>query len=96
MIREGEGEIRGREAIQAAVAALDNPAVSLTWEPTRAEISAGGDLGWTTGTYVSRATAPDGSETESTGWYVSIWRLQGDGSWKVVMDLGNPRERPEG
>ena len=96
MIREGVGEIRGREAVQAAVAALDNPGVSLTWEPSRAEISGSGDLGWTTGTYVSRATAPDGTEVEGTGWYVSIWRLQSDGSWKVVMDLGHPRERPEG
>jgi hypothetical protein len=74
----------------AQMAGLDDPSVSLSWEPLRADIAASGDLGWTTGTYVSEGTAPDGSVSRSEGRYVSIWRLQGDGSWKVVMDLGNP------
>lgn len=94
LMREGVGEIRGRDAIRAAVAALDDPNVSLVWDPDRADIAASGDLGWTTGEFVSTFTAPDGSVTEGRGRYVSIWRLQADGSWKVVMDLGNPTEGP--
>lgn len=90
MIREGVGEIRGRDAILEAVASLDRPDVSLRWTPARADIAAGGDLGWTTGSYVFRATGPEGDPVEGRGRYVSIWRRQEDGSWKVVMDLGNP------
>lgn len=90
MVREGVGEIRGRSEVQAAMAALDNPAVSISWEPARAQISASGDLGWTTGASVVEAPGPDGEIVRSEGIYVSIWHRQPDGSWKVVMDLGNP------
>ena len=94
MIRQGEGEVRGRDEVKNAVAALDQPGVSLRWEPLRADISASGDLGWTTGTYMSEAAGEDGTVTRGEGRYVSIWRRQADGSWKVVMDLGNPTGSP--
>ena len=87
MIREGTGEIRGRAAIRDAVSYLDQPGITLTWDPDRADIAASGDLGWTTGTYTFRA-APDAAA--SRGRYVSIWRKQTDDSWRVVMDLGVP------
>lgn len=90
MIQEGVGEIRGRAAILEAVGHLDQPDVSLRWTPLRADIAASGDLGWTTGSWVFRATGPDGGPVETRGRYVSIWRRQEDGRWKVVMDLGNP------
>lgn len=88
MIREGAGEVRGRDAIREAVAYLDQPGLSLSWAPTRADMAASGDLGWTTGTWTFRSS-PD-APVEGRGRYVSIWRLQPNGEWKVVMDLGNP------
>ena len=94
LVLEGRGEIRGRIQVRDAVAFLDVPGVSLRWTPTRADIAASGDLGWTTGTYVSESPGPAGETLREEGVYVSIWRLQTDGSWKVVMDLGNPTTRP--
>ena len=88
MIQAGAGEIRGRTAIREAVGYLDQPGVALRWEPTRAEIAASGDLGWTTGSYTFRS-GPD-EPVSGRGRYVSIWRKELDGGWKVVMDLGNP------
>ena len=93
-IQPGTGEIRGHDAIRALMAGLDDPGLTLIWEPLRADISAGGDLGWTTGSYVSRAVGGDGETRTGQGRYVTIWRRQADGSWKVVMDLGNPTESP--
>lgn len=93
LVQEGRGEIRGRIQVREAVAFLDVPDVSLRWTPTRADIAASGDLGWTTGTYVSESPGPAGEIRRGEGVYVSIWRLQADGSWKVVMDLGNPTTR---
>ncbi|MDH5590020.1 MAG: DUF4440 domain-containing protein [Gemmatimonadota bacterium] len=84
------GEIRGWDAIREIMAGLDDPTVSLTWEPLRADIAASGDLGWTTGAYRSERVGADGEVTVAQGRYVTIWRRQPDGSWKVVMDLGNP------
>lgn len=94
MIQPGVGEVAGRDAIRDFMAGLDDPGVSLRWEPVRADIAASGDLGWTTGTYVSETPGDDGSTTRREGRYVSIWRKADDGSWKVVMDLGNPTGAP--
>ena len=94
MIQEGVGEIRGREQIQNAAVFLDDPAISLSWEPLRADISRSGDLGWTTGRFTLEMTTPTGSMSQNEGLYVSIWRRQADGTWKVVMDLGNLTTQP--
>lgn len=94
MVQPGVGEIRGREAIAEAATFLDDPNTTLTWEPDRADIAASGDLGWTTGRYTSRSVGPDGETRTGTGRYVSIWRKQPAGSWRVVMDLGNPTDDP--
>ena len=94
MIQQGVGEIRGREQILSAVAHLDDPTFSLRWEPLRADIARSGDLGWTTGQFTVDATGPDGTTNRTQGLYVSIWRRQPDGTWKVVMDLGNPTTTP--
>lgn len=88
------GEIRGHDAIHDLMADLDEPSYSLMWEPARADIAASGDLGWTTGSFVSEVTAGDGTVRRGQGRYVTIWRKQADGSWKVVMDLGNPTAPP--
>lgn len=85
MVQPGLGEIRGRDDILAVMAGLD-AGQSLTWEPTRAEIASAGDMGYTVGRWTS--TGPQGDQTH--GVYVSVWRRQADGSWKVSIDLGNP------
>ncbi|MDB5364847.1 MAG: hypothetical protein JWM77_774, partial [Rhodospirillales bacterium] len=70
--------------------ALATPASKLIWRPVYAGIAASGDLGFTTGPFENtRAGAPP-----RYGWYASVWRLQSDGSWKVVCDLGASVKRP--
>lgn len=93
-IQPGMGEVSGHDAIRELMVGLDDPNLSLTWEPLRADIAASGDLGWTTGTYVSESTDAEGNVSRGQGRYVTIWRKQADGSWKVVMDLGNPTSAP--
>ena len=90
MVQPGVGLVEGRAEIRAFMATLDGPGLSLSWAPDHADMAASGDLGWTTGTYVARNVAPDGTASEDRGRYVSIWRKDEDGRWKVIMDLGNP------
>jgi len=91
MISEGVGEIRGHDAIETTMeGAFSDPSFRLTWEPIRAEVSEGGDLGYTVGRYTSVRIGNLGQEVRRRGLYVSIWRRQEDGSWKVEMDLGTP------
>jgi ketosteroid isomerase-like protein len=62
------------------------PAVagSLSWEPEFADIAASGDLGYTTGPYENR---PQG-QSSSFGHYVTLWKKQPDGRWKIAVDYG--------
>jgi ketosteroid isomerase-like protein len=66
----------------------ENPAPTsqLIWEPEFADISAAGDLGYTTGPWQARKTPQD--PPAAFGHYVTLWRKQQDGQWKVVFDLG--------
>lgn len=62
----------------------------LGWDPARAECSCG--LGYTTGPWDYRAKA--GEEPIAYGNYVSLWRKQREGAWKVVLDAGTGNPRP--
>jgi ketosteroid isomerase-like protein len=66
-----------------------SPTSTLTWKPSYAEASATGDLGYTWGRFEYRDSPPSGKPVLVTGTYVTIWRRQADGSWKVVLDGGN-------
>jgi ketosteroid isomerase-like protein len=69
---------------------LTPPESKLAWRPVHAGLAASGDLGFTTGPYeMTRAGLPP-----RYGWYASVWRLQQDGSWKVLCDLGATVKRP--
>lgn len=59
----------------------------LTWEPRTGEIAASAELGWLTGP----STSVDRSAAEAKpryGNYLSIWRRQPDGQWRVFIDIG--------
>ncbi len=66
------------------------PTATLTWKPSQAEVSTGGDLGYTWGRYEYRDRTADNKPAVEKGTYVTIWRRQADGSWKVVLDGGTP------
>jgi ketosteroid isomerase-like protein len=68
---------------------------SLTWSPVKADMAASGDLGYTYGTYVFKHKDKSGKLITDYGKYTSIWRKQKDGSWKVVVDMGNSSPAPK-
>jgi len=55
-------------------------------EPLFAEGS--GDLGYTHGTYRRERVNSEDEAVVETGRYVTIWRRNADGKWKVVLDIG--------
>ncbi len=78
-------------AIRASMApAFADTSWQLTWQPTLAFASADGSLGYTLGSYQGTRRDAEGLEHVSTGKYVTIWRKQAEGGWKVVFDGGNP------
>ena len=91
----GANIFQGKENIAKTMGFLDDKHNSLTWTPVYADMAASGDLGYTYGTYEFRSKDNDGKPAVSFGKYASIWKKQKDGSWKVVMDMGNSSPSPK-
>ncbi len=84
----------GKAAVigQAAIAAAANwtPAqYQLTWTPDGARMSPDGDMGFTWGHYEGRSKDRDGTPILTTGRYMTVWKKQPDGKWKVELDASN-------
>src|SRR5437660_8996202 len=71
-----------------ALAALSTKKGILRWQPTMADISRSGDLGYTYGTYDLKGAG--GDQKPAHGNYVRVWKRQTNGRWKVVIDILNP------
>ena len=88
-VPNGAPIIQGKVNIAKGMGFLDQKDNHLTWAPVGADISASGDLGYTYGTFEFRSKDKDGKAVVDHGKYTSIWKKQKDGSWKVVLDMGN-------
>jgi ketosteroid isomerase-like protein len=75
----------GQAAI-AAHATWSPTAYQLTWTPEGGELSPSGDMGYTWGQYEGRSTT---SAAVESGRYMTVWKKEPDGSWKIVMDTSN-------
>lgn len=60
----------------------------LEWEPEYADVSTSGDLGFTTGPWTMRQSERDTVAAAAAGMYVSVWRRDGSGRFKVAIDHG--------
>jgi ketosteroid isomerase-like protein len=88
-IRPNSPVVHGKKEVADRWAKLlSDPASSITWNPLHAAISDDGEMGFTLGSYeVTRANGLTRA-VAGTGKYVTIWRKQSDGSWKVAFDSG--------
>jgi len=82
--------VRGREKIRELMADLGDPRTAkpdlqIRWRPLGAQVSDDGTLGWTYGNSVSIS-----ARGEHQGKYLTVWRRQADGTWKVQADQGSP------
>jgi ketosteroid isomerase-like protein len=91
----GAPAIVGKVHIAPGMSFLDNKNNRLTWTPEGGDIAASGDLGYTYGSFEFQSKDKDGKARVDRGKYTSIWKLQKDGSWKVVLDMGNARWMPK-
>lgn len=61
---------------------------------TTVEVSRSGDLGYTQGTYTAEFNLADGTSATERGKWVSVWKKQADGTWKVAVEIYNTDEPP--
>jgi ketosteroid isomerase-like protein len=60
----------------------------LTWTPTDAMMGPSGDMGYTWGHFEGKSRDANGNPVTSSGRYITVWRKQPDGTWKVALDAG--------
>lgn len=76
------GNLRGKKAVEEDWSKFfESEEAPLSWGPTRYEINPSGTMGMTTGPVRS----PDGTWV---GSFMSVWRAQPDGTWRVIFDGG--------
>ncbi|HXJ85619.1 MAG TPA: DUF4440 domain-containing protein [Candidatus Binatia bacterium] len=94
-VPNGAPLIAGKLEIAKGMGFLDNKDNRLEWTPVGADISASGDLGYTYGNYQFHSKDKEGNPQVQYGKYTSIWKLQKDGGWKVILDMGNTSPDPK-
>ena len=83
----GTAPVVGKVAI-AKSAAWSPKEYQLTWTPTDGTMGPSGDMGYTWGHFEGHSKDANGNPVTTSGRYITIWRKQADGSWKVVLDAG--------
>ena len=82
-------KVRGLAAVRERMGP-DTPGVTVTWSAAFTDVSDDGTLGYNYGRYEWHIPGPDGKEAVRTGWFLTIWKRQPDGTWRYVMDNGSP------
>src|ERR1043165_2989110 len=59
------------------------------WKASKVEVARSGDLAYVTGTYELSETDAKGKPMTDKGKYLEVWKKQGDGTWKCVVDMFN-------
>jgi ketosteroid isomerase-like protein len=83
----GAAPLIGKVAI-AKSATWSPQTYQLTWTPTDAAMSPSGDMGYTWGHFEGKSKDAHGNPVLTSGRYITVWRKQTDGSWKVALDAG--------
>jgi ketosteroid isomerase-like protein len=86
----GQPIAKGKAAVRAVMAPLlTDPTTKLRWEPESASVSASGDLGYTLGYATVSKVGPSGGEvTVGKLKYLTVWKRQVDGHWRVAAEVG--------
>jgi len=68
--------------------------IVLKWEPEFMDISASRDFGISTGPWEVQEYRPN-TPPLSTGYFLTVWKRQPDGVWKVILDGGSTTPAPK-
>lgn len=87
----GEGPVNARKAYEN-----QKPnATGLKWEPVYSDIAVSGDFGYNTGPWELRPVKTD-ENAVAFGQFVSMWKKDESGTWKLLLDIGIDHSKPQG
>jgi ketosteroid isomerase-like protein len=78
-----KGWTRAREYLQDR----PDPPIVLDWHPVYVETAGSGELGLSTGPW-KLTSRGDPAAAATYGQFISIWKRERDGTWRVAVDLG--------
>lgn len=78
----------GKEALAQAIAS-DFAHGDTTWHPNKVGVARSGELGYTSGTTELTFKDASGKTVTSKGNYLTVWKKEAAGSWKVLFDSFN-------
>ncbi len=78
----------GKAQVSKAIAA-DMAFGDLTWHAYKAGIARSQDLGYTSGVYELKFKDPSGNVKIDNGKFLTLWKRETDGSWKMLYDMFN-------
>ena len=82
----------GKNAVAKAWTPFFEPnGPTISWAPTKAEALVAGDVGYTVGTWERHSKSAAGIAVVTRGEYLTVWRKQKDGIWRVEFDTGSTR-----
>ncbi len=85
-----EPTVTGKDAITAEWKhVLAIPDYQNTTTLLRVEVAASRDMAYTMGSYTSRMMGEDGKPVDEPGKWLTVWKKQPDGAWRIVMDTYN-------
>jgi uncharacterized protein (TIGR02246 family) len=83
--------VNGKDAIRGALKPVfDDANFALAFQASRVEVARSGDLGYAQGSYTMTISGPKGKKpVTDKGKYLTAYKKQADGTWKVVADMIN-------
>jgi ketosteroid isomerase-like protein len=93
LLGNGAAPVMGQVAIAMSATWLPQN-YQLTWTPIDAVMGPSGDIGYTWSHYEGHSKDAAGNPVVTSGRFITIWRKEPDGSWKVALDAG-ANEPPE-
>jgi uncharacterized protein (TIGR02246 family) len=90
MLPTAEPLIRGKQAIREEWAhILAIPGFTNQGKLLSVDVSASNDFAYTTGSYMAVMVGENGAMVNEPGKWVSIWKRQAGGPWRIVVDTYN-------
>ena len=86
----GAPVVQGKENKQKEFEAFLKGKPELSWSAVKVEVARSGDLAYEWGRGKVSMKDKKGKVTETTVKYVSVWKKQADGSWKITVDTMIP------
>lgn len=93
-IGRGPLRIEGRDKLREALGETLAPGTQLEWEPATSVLCKAGDLGFTAGPWRFFVEGAEGKKEVARGLYVTVWRKDASGAWRILYDVGDPEGAP--